>query len=115
MNLLPNFKNAFIGIEKLTEYCLNENHPYGKEKAFVFKAVLGIEIKDAFLLKEAIIKGLSQNYSTKRDEDEYGKRYTVIMKIRIFDKEATVVTGWIIKNEEDFPRLTSCYIQKRTK
>jgi hypothetical protein len=44
-----------------------------------------------------------------------GKRFSVIMKIRIFEKEAFVTTGWIIKIGENFPRLTSCYVKKRNK
>ncbi len=47
---LPNYEKAFIGLEKLTEYCLNEFHPYGKEKAKVFKSAIGIGIEDAVLL-----------------------------------------------------------------
>jgi hypothetical protein len=28
-----------------------------------------------------------------------------------FDRKAVVRTSWIIKNEEDFSRLTSCYVK----
>ncbi|MDX2189936.1 MAG: hypothetical protein SFY32_08740 [Bacteroidota bacterium] len=112
MGKLPNFDNAHVGIEKLTEYCLNEHHPYGKEKALVFKSALGIGINDANKLKEEIIRNISKVNCIERESDEYGKRYTVIIKIRIFDKEADVVTGWIIRKSEDFPRLTSCYVKK---
>ena len=113
MNRIPNVENAFIGIEKLTEYCLNENHSYGKEKARLFKSVLGIGTYDAYLLKEALLEGLSFYDCISKEKDQYGERYEVIMKIRIFEKEANVITGWIIRVGEDFPRLTSCYITKK--
>ncbi len=113
MDRLPNFANAFVGIEKLTEYSLSELHPVGKEKAIVFKSVLGITSENALLLKEAILLGVGQNSSTKKQTDEYGKRFTVNMKIRIFEKEAKITTGWIIKTGEDFPRLTTCYINSK--
>ena len=29
---------------------------------------------------------------------------------KAFGRTATVRTAWIIKNEEDFPRLTTCFI-----
>ncbi len=91
------------------------HHPYGKEKAVTFKSALGITVNEAALLKEAIIKGLPGNDCFIREKDEYGERFTVLMKIRIFQKEAIVITGWIIRNEEDYPRLTSCYIKRRNK
>lgn len=115
MNQLPNYSNAYIGLEKLTEYCLNEFHPYGKAKAVVFKSALGITSKDAELLKDAILMGLGSSNAMEKDTDEYGKRYEVMINIRNFAQEANVTTCWIIKTDEDFPRLTSCYIKRNKK
>ena len=42
MAKLPNGERARILMEKLTEYCLNPDHPRGKDQARVFAAVLGI-------------------------------------------------------------------------
>ncbi len=69
MGLLPNYKLAFIAIEKLSQYCLNPIHPVGKDKAMVFKSALSLTDQDADLLKSAIPEGLS------------GKRYSVDIKI----------------------------------
>ena len=63
---------------------------------------------DAVLLKDAIIKGLSENDCEIKEQDEYGQRFSVNMQ-----KEAVVSTGWIIRTGEDFPRLTTCYIKRR--
>jgi hypothetical protein len=115
MNQLPNFSNAHIGLEKLTEYCLNEFHPYGKAKAVVFKSALGITSENADILKEAILNGLGTSNAIEKDADEYGRRYEVVVKIRNFAQEANVITSWIIKTGEDFPRLTSCYIKRKKK
>ncbi len=111
MNLLPNYGKAFIAIEKLTDYCLNSLHPVGKDKAIVFKSALGLTDQDADYLKEAILKALSKYKASIMREDQYGKRYTVDVKIRNLEKEAIVRTGWLIKKDEDFPRLTTCYIK----
>ena len=113
MEKLPNFENAYIGIEKLTEYSLNELHHIGKEKAIVFKSVLGLTSENAILLKEAIFKGTAVNPCIKKEKDKYGERFSVNLKVRIFEKEATITTGWIIKSGEDFPRLTTCYINRK--
>jgi len=113
MNRLPNFENAYVDIEKLTGYCLNEEHPIGKEKAIVFKSALGIASGNANLLKDAILKGIKENSSDEKGTDKFGKRYSVNIKVRIFDKEAVVITGWIIKKGENFPTLTTCYIKRK--
>ena len=111
MILLPNYEQAFIAIEKLADYCLNPFHPVGKDKAIVFKSALGLTDQDASFLEEAILNALPESESVIEREDQYGKRYTVDIKIRNLEKEAMVRTGWIIKKDEDFPRLTTCYIK----
>jgi hypothetical protein len=49
MNLLPNYEQAFVAIEKLADYCLNLSHPVGKDKAVVFESALGFTRYDADL------------------------------------------------------------------
>ncbi len=115
MGILINHDKAYISLEKLSEYCLNEFHPHGKDKAIVFKTVLGIGIKEASKLKEAILKGLSENDCIAKEQDEYGKRFSVLMKVSIFQKETIINTGWIYRTGEDYPRLTTCYIKRRRK
>ena len=111
MALLPNYQQAFIAIEKLGDYCLNPFHPVGKDKAIVFKSALGLTDRDANFLKGAIIEKLPESEATLGREDQYGKRYTVDIKVRNLDKEAVVRTGWIIRKDESFPRLTTCYVK----
>lgn len=82
---LKNFENAYIDLEKLIGYSLNEFHPIGKYKSIVFKKVLGIDQSDASLLKDLIIKGLSNAECETREKDQYGERFTVDIKISIFD------------------------------
>lgn len=110
---LPNHTSAIIPIEKLTEYCLNLEHPIGKEKAVVFKSALGIELKDAPLLKELIFKGLASADCVVNQQDDYGQRFSVSMFISNFEKQARVTTGWIIKPGELNPKLTSCYVNTK--
>lgn len=111
MALLPNHEQAFIAIEKLKDYSLDPLHPTGKDKAIVFKSVLGLTDQDAGFLGEAILKALPKGEAVPGREDQYGKRYLVDIKIHNLDKEVIVRTGWIIKKNEDFPRLTTCYVK----
>ena len=111
MTLLQNHKHAFIAIEKLSDYCLNQFHPVGKDKAVVFRSALNLTEQDADFLKTAILEGLAGNKAILGKQDRYGKRYSVDIKIRNLDKEAIIRTGWIIKKGENFPRFTTCYIK----
>jgi hypothetical protein len=110
---LQNFEKAFIDERKLSEYCLNENHPIGKHKAKKFKEVLSFSEEDADELKEIVLNGVKEFEAEFSFEDTFGKRYYVDMIIHKFGKKIQLRTSWIIKKEEDFPRLTSCYIKKR--
>jgi len=49
---LPNSELAVVQLRKLSEYCLNPNHPLGKHKAAQFKLKLGLTQKDAPILKQ---------------------------------------------------------------
>ena len=114
MNLLPNLDNAFIPIEKLTEYSLNEFHPIGSDKALVFKELLDIHYYDAEKLINLIHDGLKNNECVLGFKDSYGQRYSVKMKLWNLEKNAVVTTAWIILKDENFPRLTSCYIKNKS-
>jgi hypothetical protein len=110
--LLPNYQQATIDLQKLRNYVLNENHPVGKYKAKVFKAVLFITSEDAELLRTKILEKLSLSEAMEKSSDNYGKRYTVDLIIRNLDREAVVRTAWIILKQESTPKLITCYILK---
>ena len=112
MSNLPKYDQAVIPLEKLRDYALNDRHPYGKHKAKVFGAVLGIGADEAEWLATEIFTQLPNHEAQPGKIDAYGKRYTVDLKIRKLDREAWVRTGWIFLTGTDYPRLTTCYIPK---
>lgn len=57
---LYNFEKAFIDKRKLSDYCLDENHPAGKHKAVKFKDALLFTKKDTTLLKKIILDGVKE-------------------------------------------------------
>lgn len=116
---LPNAEKAVIDIAKIRDYCLNPEHPEGKHKAQVFLATLGITSKDAEELRQQILERVSSADAIEQDPNPYGRRFAVDVQIVWAQKfvlcSAVVRTAWIIRNDEDFPRLTSCYILKGLK
>lgn len=110
---LPNASKAFVDIRKLIEYSLDFDSPRGRHKARVFKAVLGIEVNDAELLKKLILESVFSGDYILGELDFYGQRYSGRCKIEFGGKSATIQTRWIVRRDEDFPRLTSVFVSKK--
>lgn len=113
---LPNAGNAVIDISKLRDYCLNPEHPEGKHKARVFRDKLGIGRDDAELLRERIFEIILTAEATEQTPSAYGRRFKVDFQVTreeagsILVSLALVRSAWIIRNNEDFPRLVTCFI-----
>ena len=111
--VLPNAEIAYIDDRKLIDYCLSENHPIGKHKARVFMSALDYSLENFQDLKENILKGILKNDAVLTEINQYGTLYVVNISVENPPKQAFVRTSWIIKTDEDFPRLTSCYVITR--
>ena len=107
---LPNAERAVVPIEKLRDYSLNASHPNGKHKARVFRAALGFTADDAERLRQMILAATLDNEATEQLPNVYGRRFVVDFDVSRLDKVVTIRSTWIVKNDEDFPRLTSCFI-----
>ena len=108
--LLPSAEIAFIDDRKLIDYCLSESHPVGKHKARVFMAALGFSLSNFHDLRESILNEILENDAILTEINQYGTLYVVDVTVKNPPKQAKVRTSWIIRTDEDFPRLTSCYI-----
>jgi hypothetical protein len=107
---LPNFERAIVDIEKLRNYCLSPEHPRGRNKARVFKAVLGLTDKNAEELRNALLSAARTNEVVPAEADEYGQRYVLDFVIKGTAGWGQIRSSWIIRKGEDFPRLTTCYV-----
>ena len=107
---LPNGGRAHLGT-KLEEYSLNPIHLEGRHKAHVFSSVLGITLDEIETLRAAVLAAgrISEN-AMARGHNSFGDVYVLRFPITTTRGTATVLTAWIIRDGEDFPRLTTCYI-----
>jgi uncharacterized protein DUF6883 len=92
---------------------LNPNHPKGKDKARVFKAVLGIERQHAAAFAEIIKQSLRRALALERPADEHGRSWTTYHEIVALSGTTAIVTvAWKFAIEEpEIPKLVSCYIE----
>jgi len=107
---LPNGKRAVVEIAKVRDYCLNVAHPEGRHKARVFRAVLGIGPAESHMLQDRLLAAASDQEAAASDVDQFGQRYVIDFPLEHAGRRALVRAAWIVLTNEDFPRLTSCYI-----
>jgi len=107
---LPNGERAVIPMAKLRGYCLNPEHAEGRHKARVFASALGMTADDAEELQVALLAAARNDEAVAGEQDQYGQRYTIDFVLSRAGRTATLRSGWIIRNSEDFARLTSCYV-----
>lgn len=111
---LPNAENAVIDPRKLTGYVLNSHHEKGKHKALLFEQILGYKNDNYALLSEQIARLIKFADCFEIKTTEFGTLYQADMTIEgLQGQKAGVRTGWIIREGENYPRLTTIYLRKR--
>lgn len=107
---LPNGERAVVAIEKLRDYCLNEQHPRGKHKARVFARVLGFTSEDASKLLEMLLSAAATQEVQMGESDEFGQRYILDFAVIGRTELVTVRSIWMIRPDEDVPSLVTTYV-----
>ncbi len=107
---LRNIESAFIDLNKLRNYSLNQEHDRGKHKARLFAAILGLERNDAEILQALILEAIQTYDAIATTSDDYGQRYVIDFPVTRNQNTATIRTIWIVRPTETFSRLVSCYI-----
>lgn len=107
---LPNGDRADLGT-KIEDYVLNPAHWEGRHKARVFESALGITLANQELLRDAILSAAASSDEAKTLGDNgHGDVYVLTFVFVTAHGRATILTAWIIRYDEDFPRLATCYI-----
>lgn len=99
---LPNSHKAVVEIQKLRNYSLNPNHPVGKHKARVFKAALGITLKDADWLRERALEMALSDDVRPGTASVFGDKYVIDSMLEFKEMSATVRFSWVVEFGTDF-------------
>ena len=109
---LPNGWRAETG-RKLEDYSLNPLHRDGRHKARVFASALGVTLENVHVLRAALLHAATTSDATEsQGNNGFGEVYVLIFPLTTPQGTATVMSAWIVRHGEDFPRLTTCYIVK---
>jgi hypothetical protein len=107
---LPNGENADLGM-KLEDYSLNPLHRHGQHKARVFESALGITLANKEFLSQALLAAArNSNDAIAGGDNGFGETFVLRFHLTTGTGSATVLSAWIIRHNEDFPRLTTCFI-----
>src|SRR5690349_5111534 len=109
--MLPNGSRAVVDVVKLRDYCLSLEHPRGRHKARVFAAALGLTASDADWLRLQLHIAASSHETVATTGDSFGQRYLVDFPLLFRSRSVIVRSCWIVRRDEDFPRLTSCFVK----
>ena len=106
----PNGARADLGT-KIEDYVLNPRHREGRHKSRVFDSMLGITTAN----KAILISGLRTAIENSDDAEFQGNNghgdvYVLRFSLATERAAAAVLSAWIIRDGEDFPRLITCYI-----
>lgn len=107
---LPHPDQALIDVQKLTGYCLNLKHSDGQHKAHVFQSALGIGQEEAEELQDDLLQAAQTYDAIPSKSNQHGQKYVIDFPITRLDKQVIVRSVWIVRYEENFPRLITCYI-----
>ena len=110
MQKLPHPERTIIDIDKLAGYCLNPEHQDGRHKARVFKSSLNLGVEDVEVLRTALLNAVHMNMATPTKRNVYGKKYIIDFEMSHSGQTAVVRSAWIVRDDENFPRLVTCYV-----
>jgi hypothetical protein len=95
---------------KLFTYSLNPDHRKGRHKARVFLSVLGFSRLNIDELARQLVFDPVRATPTQRNE--YGQLYRQIIGVNGANgRTANVVTGWILRNDDQSIRLTTAFVE----
>jgi hypothetical protein len=107
-NALPNYERAVIPRSKLEGYALDPTHRDGRDKARLFRSILGFEKADWQKLEKAILDELPYHEALPAGVGKWGKKYLVALPIvGLNGNTAVVETIWIIRPETDYPSFVT--------
>lgn len=107
---LPHGERADLGT-KLEDYTLNPLHRDGRHKARVFESVLGITLANAHVLRAALLDAAARfDTAEARGDNGYGELFVLRFPLQTERGTATVLSAWIVRHGENFPRLATCFI-----
>jgi len=108
---LPNGRAAIVEDAKITGYLLNPAHPVGGNKAKLFNALLGIDLTNSAVLKDALLTAARDGEANLGRTSHHGEKYELRFQMTGQRGTYTILSVWIVPAGLDEPRLVTAYIE----
>src|SRR5437870_756935 len=105
---LPKGDGVLIDPRKINDYCLSHDHDDGKHSARLFHDLLRLSTESAALLLDDLKRAVVNGDATLGKLDKYGQRYVIDFEFVGPGVQAILRSAWIVRSDEDFPRLVTC-------
>ena len=106
---LPNCENAYVPVDKLTNYLLSVTHPVGRRKA-LFLRNLGYDITNANSLMDALLYLAMGANVVEEIPTRWGTKYIVDGLLNSLSGVGVpILTIWIIDIGDSRPRFVTAY------
>ena len=106
---LPGAERAYVDPAKVRDYLLSPVHPQGRFKADFFRG-LGYTRARWPRLQQDFKDGATSDGATPAALTVFGQFFELRVMLRgPSGRAALLVTIWIIRREEDFPRFVTAY------
>jgi hypothetical protein len=106
---LPNYKDAYIPVEKLRDYLLSESHPEGGPKAAFFE-LIGYSKVRVVELEAALLSIAYTEEVTTHFQFTFGNKYIIDGSLpRKSGTDIPFRTVWVINSDETAPRFVTGY------
>lgn len=108
--MLPRGDDAIIPPGKVASYCLDTAHAVGGPKARVFSAALGLTVRNADLLTNALLEAARSQEAVLIRRDRHGEHYRVDFRLAHAGRERMVRSGWTVREYGGPPYLTTAFV-----
>lgn len=107
---LPGGDRAVIPEGKIERYCLDPDHETGRHKARVFASALGLTLRDAAFLRQALLAAARDGEAVQVGSSAFGILYRVRFVLKFGGRSAMVRSGWIL-GPDGIARLTTALVE----
>jgi hypothetical protein len=105
---LPNPERAIIAPEKIRDYLLSPDHPVGRFKARLFRA-MGYR-REAWQRLESDIRSLLDREAIMKEKTVYGQKYEIKGEVTTpSGRVLRLTSAWIITDDSAVPRFITAY------
>ena len=108
---LPNGDRAVVDDRKLLQYILSPAHPHGRSHARLFDQLLGINLGNADVLRQALLLAARDADATPGQSSPYGQKFEVRFPMSGPRGRYTVLSVWFVEADDSAPRLITAYIE----